>query len=368
MRDAEPSLRERGALLRAALENLVGETPLRFMEVCGTHTMALYRTGLRALLPWKLELVSGPGCPVCVTPQEDLDQAIALASRPEVTLATFGDLVRVPGSEGSLAQARAGGADVRVVTGASEALDLARHLPQRRVVFLAVGFETTAPGTAAVLEEARGEDVPNFLVLNLHKTVPPALEALAAAPDIALDGFLLPGHVCSVLGVEPFRFLPRTHGLACCVAGFEAEDLLLALVDLARQVRGGHREVTSAYPRGVRPGGNPRARALLERVFRPCDASWRGLGVLPRSGLALRDPFRRFDARESLELPLPAPAPPNGCRCGDVLAGRLAPRGCPLFGGTCTPRTPQGPCMVSSEGSCAAAYRYGGKEVTTWNV
>ena len=355
MRAPEPG--ERIGLLKTALGALGGR-PLRFMEVCGTHTMALHRWGIRSLLPPGMTLLSGPGCPVCVTAPEDLDLAWDAAERDGTVLATFGDLMRVPGHRGSLAEARARGADVRVVTGAREALDLARVLPERRVVFLAVGFETTAPGTGAVLEEAHREERSNLLVLNLHKTVPPALEALATGGP-ALDGFLLPGHVCSVLGLEPFAFLPRDHGAACCVGGFEGEDLLLALVELARQVREGRPRVACAYPRGVRPQGNPRAREQMNRVFEPCDALWRGLGLLPRSGLALRDPFRRFDAREVLHLSA-APAPASErCRCGEVLTGRLDPPDCPWFGGDCTPEAPLGPCMVSSEGSCAAAYRYG---------
>jgi len=249
-----------------------------------------------------------------------------------------------------------------VVLSAASALDLARETPDKTVVFAAVGFETTAPATAAVVLQATRENRENFLVLNLHKTVPTVLGTLAADPALALDGFLLPGHVSVILGLSPYAFLAEKYGLACVVAGFEPDQIMAGLVMLALQKKRRSFSVQSAYPQAVRSGGNDQAKAILDTVFDETGSTWRGLGFLPRSGLRLKDPYSRFDARVRLQITdIPAPEPP-GCRCGDVLAGRIAPFDCPLFGGSCTPEEPVGPCMVSSEGSCSAAYRYGRSE------
>lgn len=345
-----------------ALKDLA-DRPLKFMEVCGTHTVSIYRAGLRALFPRNVSLVSGPGCPVCVTTQDEIDTVVRLSGMEKVAIATYGDMIRVPGSTFSLAQARALGASVHVVLSAAGALDLARRLPETTVIFAGVGFETTAPATAAVVLEADRCGQENFLVLNFHKTVPVVLETLARDPGLALDGFLLPGHVSTILGLSPYVPLAAEHGLACVVAGFEPEQIMAGLVLLAIQNREGLFSVQSAYPQAVRPEGNERARSLLETVFEGSDAKWRGLGLLPGSGLEFRPAFSRFDARIRLGLvDIPAPEPP-GCRCGDVLTGRIHPAECPLFGCPCTPEEPVGPCMVSSEGSCAAVYRYGRSEL-----
>ncbi len=335
--------------------------PVRLMEVCGTHTVTACRAGLRALLPPSVRLVSGPGCPVCVTPAETLDRLIVLAGRPEVTLATFGDLLRVPGTDGSLERARAQGADVRVVYSPAEALALAGRLPGRRVVFAGVGFETTAPAVAWTVRRAAESGQANFLVLSAHRTMPAALAALAR-DGAALDGLLCPGHVSAIIGTRPYAFLGRDHGIPCVVAGFEPGDMLAAIAMLLRQRVEGRAEVENQYGRGVPEDGNPAARAALEAVFEPCDAEWRGLGMIPGSGLRLRAVFRAHDAEAVYAADFardrPAPAESGACRCGDVLRGRIEPPACPLFGSACTPETPAGACMVSSEGACAAWFRF----------
>ncbi len=350
--------RERVLAAAAALRRLV-DRPLKFMEVCGTHTVSIYRSGLRALFPEGLSLVSGPGCPVCVTAQEEIDSLLRLSEMKDIILATYGDMLRVPGSSTSLAEARAHGASVRVVLSAADALRMARETPNRTVVFAGVGFETTAPATAAVILQACRENIRNFAVLNLHKTVPAVLETLGADPELSLDGFLLPGHVSTILGLTPYLPLPEKHGLACVVAGFEPDQIMAGIALLVLQKKRGIPAVQSAYPEAVRPTGNRQAKRLLETVFEEADSIWRGLGKIPRSGLKLQDAFSAYDARVRFGISdLPA-RETAGCRCGDVLAGRIQPFGCPLFANRCTPETPVGPCMVSSEGSCSAAYRYG---------
>ena len=345
-------------LRRLAAELRAESRPgLTFMEVCGTHTMAIARFGLRELLPDGMRLVSGPGCPVCVTAMADLDRLLAVARLPEVTLVTFGDLVRVPASRGSLATARAAGADVRVVYSPSDAVRMAAEEPARQVVFAGIGFETTAPTTAAALLEARAAGLTNFSLLSLHKTMPLSLRALLDLGETAIGGFLLPGHVSVITGTACYEFLAAEYGIGGVAAGFEAADVLRALLMLARQ-----REpaIEIQYTRAVRPEGNVVAQRLLEQVFEPCDADWRGLGVIPGSGLALRREFAEADAARRFPVdPGPSLEPP-GCRCGEVLRGVTDPVECALFGARCTPEDPVGACMVSSEGACAARYRYRG--------
>ena len=326
-----------------------------FMEVCGTHTMAIARHGLRDLLPPDVRLVSGPGCPVCVTAMRDLDTVIALCGLPEVTVATFGDLIRVPASRTSLAAARAAGADVRVVYSSRDAVDLAAAQPRREVVFVGIGFETTAPTTAASVLEASRRGVRNFSVLALHKTMPPALRALLDLGETPIAGFLLPGHVSVITGSSCFDFLATDYGVAGVVAGFEPGDILEALLMLARQTTPA---VENQYTRAVQPQGNTVAQELMRRVFEPRDADWRGLGVIPGSGLGLSAEFADHDA--ALRFPVDAgePLEPVGCRCGEVLRGVTDPADCNLFRRRCTPQEPVGACMVSSEGACAARYRF----------
>jgi len=340
--------------IRRAAEGL--DRPLRLMEVCGGHTMAIHRFGIPELLPAAVELLSGPGCPVCVTPMAYIDRAVELAEDPHVTLTTFGDLYRVPGSRRSLEEASAAGADVRVVYGPRDALAVAREHPERQVIFLAIGFETTTPGTAATIRETDAAGVHNLRVLPGHKTMPPALKALATGPEVALDGFLLPGHVSTITGSAPYEFLPREHGLACCITGFEPTDILLGILSLVEQAADGRPVVDNRYRRAVRPEGNPLAQAAVEEVFEPADSQWRGIGTIPGSGLDMREAWRDY----RIDPPAPdAPAAEDtACRCAEVLRGLIRPPDCPLFGTACAPDSPVGPCMVSSEGSCAAFYKY----------
>jgi len=333
--------------------------PLTLMEVCGTHTMAIHRHGLRSLLPDHVRLVSGPGCPVCVTSQGQIDQVVELARRPGVTVATFGDMVRVPGTDSSLERERAGGADVRVVYSSRDAVELAAATPPREVVFIAVGFETTLPTVAAALIEARRRGLRNLSILAAGKMIPPALDALLSSPDLRLDGLICPGHVSVVIGSRAYEPLVRRHGLPCVVAGFEPAEVLDAVAALVRQAADGRAEVENRYGAWVGPEGNRRALETMGRVFEPAPARWRGLGVIDGSGLALRTDWLDFDAARRFGLSERDVPEPLGCRCGDVLCGRIAPADCPLFDHRCAPETPIGPCMVSSEGSCAAAHRYG---------
>jgi hydrogenase expression/formation protein HypD len=330
---------------------------LTIMEVCGTHTMSIARYGLRQLLPEGIRLISGPGCPVCVTAMADLDRVVALARLPGVTLATFGDLIRVPASRTTLAAERAAGADVRVVYSARDAVQIAAAEPGREVVFAGIGFETTAPTIAASLLEARALKLANFSVLSMHKTMPLPLKALLDLGETPISGFLLPGHVSVITGTACYEFLARDYGVAGVVAGFEPRDILRALLSLVRQTEPA---IGIEYARAVRPEGNVVAQRLLDQVFEPGDADWRGLGVIQGSGMSLRPEYSDADA--ALRFPVDAePAPePAGCRCGEVLRGVTDPAECALFAARCTPEDPVGACMVSSEGACAARYRYRG--------
>lgn len=351
---------------RRAVEGLVGsireeaealEGRVVFMEVCGTHTHAIAAAGLRRLLPPQVRLISGPGCPVCVTPVGYLDRAEALARRQDTIVCTFGDLMRVPSSRGSLEQARALGAQVRVVYSPRDALEIARTEPRRSVIFLAVGFETTAPTSAAAVVEAEESGIPNFSILPGNKIVPPPLRALAADPEVRLSGVLLPGHVSVVTGSRAFDFLAEECGIPSAVVGFTPTDVLRGVLELVRQRRAGRSEVVNLYGRVVTEAGNLHAQRLLERLFVPADTPWRGLGSIPASGLSLREEWGHRDASR-IPVEMPEPLEPAGCRCGDVLKGSIDPVECPLFATTCTPETPVGACMVSSEGTCAAWYRH----------
>lgn len=345
-----------GRLAERAAERL-GRPPA-FMEVCGTHTVAISRAGLRAALRGRVALKSGPGCPVCVTDPAEIDAMIALARQPGVTVATFGDMLRVPGSSGSLEEERAAGADVRVVYSPADAVALAAAHPERQVVFLGVGFETTAPAVALSGLEAAGRGLGNFTVYSAHKRYPPALEALLGDPEVRLDGFLLPGHATTILGRRRLDFLATRHGVPAVIAGFEPVDILGALAELLRQVLAGEARVVNAYPRLVREEGNPRALAVMEAVFEPVAAAWRGIGTVPASGLAFRREWRSLDAAARFGVAPPAGRPHPGCRCGDLMKGKAEPFDCRLFARACRPERPLGPCMVSSEGACAAYYRY----------
>lgn len=328
------------------------------MEVCGTHTMAAFRSGLRQLLPPNVHLISGPGCPVCVTDTNYIDAAIELSRRPDVTVTTFGDLLRVPGSESSLEQERAKGADVRIVYSPTDALTLARQHPSRHVVFLGVGFETTAPTVAFNIWMAARDGVTNFHVLCAHKTMPRAMEALLKDQTVKLDGFMCPGHVSVITGLEMYEFIARDYRRPCVITGFEPADMLEGIVMLLAQIAGGVARVENQYTRSVTREGNRRAQELLAEVFEPCDASWRGLGVIPDSGLAIQPKYAAHDAAVALGVTFREARVHPGCRCGDVLRGVVQPTQCALFGKACTPLSPFGPCMVSAEGTCAAHYKY----------
>jgi hydrogenase expression/formation protein HypD len=333
--------------------------PVKLMEVCGTHTMAAFRTGLRSLLPPSVSLISGPGCPVCVTPNSYLDRALAIAAQPGVIVATFGDMLRVPGTQSSLERARALGADVRVVYSPLDALRAARERPDRRVVFLGVGFETTAPAVAWTVGEAAASGVANYSVLCAHKTIPGAMAALMSG-EVRIDGFLCPGHVSVVIGSDAFRPVCERFRVPCVVAGFEAADMAEAIRMILRQVRERRASVEVEYTRSVRPEGNAEAQRACAEVFESCDVEWRGVGMIPGSGLRLRARYAAQDAETVFAGVTPvASVEPPGCRCGDVLRGAATPPDCPLFGGRCTPRNPVGACMVSSEGTCAAHFKYG---------
>ena len=334
--------------------------PLRFMEVCGTHTVALFRSGLHSLLPRGLEHISGPGCPVCVTSGGELALCLELAQREDVLVVTFGDMLRVPGPDGlSLKAVQGLGGRVEVCYAPFEALEIAQTRPGTEVVLLGVGFETTAPTVAATIREAKALRISNFSVLSLHKLVPPALDYLLSTGTGAVDGFLLPGHVSSIIGLEPYAFLGDRYALPSVVAGFEPLDILMALAMLVRQQRQGRGEVENQYGRAVKDQGNPTALRIMQEVFRPRDADWRGLGVIPHSGLGLSTPYEAFDAIKRFDLEPRRLPEPRGCACGQVLQGLIRPDACPLFQKQCTPAHPVGPCMVSSEGSCAAYAHYG---------
>jgi hydrogenase expression/formation protein HypD len=358
-RDFAPAQALSREIRRTAAE-LSGRPPVQLMEVCGGHTIAIFKYGLKDLLPpeSQLRMISGPGCPVCVTHNEYLDRAIALAKRPEVILTTFGDLMRVPGSHSSLLKEKAEGADIRVCYSPTDALEIARQNPAKNVVFLGIGFETTAPTIAAVAKKARLTGVSNFLVLAALKTMPNAMRALVSSGELRLDGFICPGHVTTITGEGIYSFLAREFRTPCVISGFEPLDLLQSILFLLRQLKDGRAEVENQYKRSAAPEGNPIAKALLEEVFEPSDVPWRGLGVIPGSGLSFRPEYREQDARARLPVEIEPPREHQACLCGEIMRGVKRPPECPLFAQSCTPEDPKGSCMVSEEGSCATYFKY----------
>jgi hydrogenase expression/formation protein HypD len=335
-----------------------GKSIVQLMEICGTHTVAISRGGLRSLLPEGLRLISGPGCPVCVTEQSYVDAAVHLSGISDVIIATYGDMVRVPGSSASLEQARCDGANVEIVYAAHHAVELARNRPDKQIVFLAIGFETTAPATALAIRQARNEGVANFSALTAHKLVTPAMRVLLSQTDVQVDGFLCPGHVSVITGWREYEPIAEQFGKPCVVAGFDDEQILAGISEILRQLAEAAPSACSVYP-AVSADGNQQAKQVIDETFDVTDARWRSLGVIPFSGLMLKDDFADFDTARRFDLPEFETVEPLGCRCGDVITGRCLPTDCPLFGKQCTPREPVGPCMVSSEGSCAAYYKYG---------
>lgn len=329
--------------------------PLRIMEVCGTHTHEIFRLGLRKLLPENVELISGPGCPVCVTPVGFIDEACWLALEKNCVICTFGDLIRVPGTEMSLAGARSKGAQIKAVYSPLDAVDLARENPDKQVVFLAVGFETTTPSACLAAKQAKKEGLENFSLLTANKTMPNAYNALVGSAD----AFLYPGHVNAIMGNSVCKTLCEEKGVSGVVAGFTANELLTALAVTLTMADKGEPFFKNCYPRVVKDEGNPSAQKLVAEVMEPCDSEWRGLGVIPMSGMKLRDEYADFDARKKYDMPEIKGNPNPACRCGDVLQGKCKPSDCKVFGKVCTPEHPVGACMVSGEGACSAYYQYG---------
>ena len=333
-----------------------GKKNLRFMEVCGTHTVSIFRAGIRKILPPNVELVSGPGCPVCVTNDDFIDKAIAYSKISNVIIATFGDMLKVPGSNSNLAEESASGADVRVIYSPLDCLKIAEENPDKKIIFLAVGFETTAPTAAAAILAAKNAGLKNLFFLSAQKLVPPALKMLLADSQVKVDGFLLPGHVAVVTGTKIFEFLK----IPAVVAGFEPEEILLAVINLLRQIDEGRAEVSNEYKSVVKADGNISAQKILSQVYETVDADWRGLGTIPKSGLKVRQEFANFDIEKILPLEVKAVQKNTACRCGEVLRGVCKPTDCKLFGKACQPLHAVGPCMISVEGVCAAWYKYGG--------
>jgi hydrogenase expression/formation protein HypD len=335
------------------------KTRARFMEFCGGHTVTIFRYGIRQVLPLTLEMVSGPGCPICVTANADLDKAIALAKVPNVIVATFGDMLKVPGSRSSLQQAKAEGAEVYTVYSTMDALKAAQDNPDKSVVFLGIGFETTAPTVAASILQAEDKGLKNYFVLSLHKLCPPVIRALLDSGEVELSGLVCPGHVSTIIGSHPWEFIAQEYGIPCVISGFEPLDILQTVDMLVGQVERGESKVEIAYKRGVKPEGNLQALRLMEQVFEPTPALWRGIGGVAGSGLKLKKKYKRFDAEANFDIEPGPVVEPAGCICGDILRGVKTPADCKLFGKVCTPESPVGPCMVSTEGSCSACYLYG---------
>jgi len=334
--------------------------PLKLMEVCGTHTVEIFLHGVRSVIPKTIILLSGPGCPVCVTSIRDVDAAISIAKNPGVILVTFGDMMRVPGGRQSLMEARSEGADVRVMYSPMDALKLAQVEKDRQVVFFATGFETTSPLIAATVFQAAKQRVQNFSIYSSHKLVPPALKALLDSSDVQVDGFILPGHVSTIIGKKPYEFVASQYKKPSVITGFEAVEIIEGILMIVRQIASNESKIEIQYKKVVKEEGNPKAVALLEKVFESADAYWRGIGVIPGSGLKLRAEYDSFDAFKRFSISASDANEPELCSCGDILRGVKVPTECPLFGTGCTPDAPVGPCMVSAEGSCAAYYKYGG--------
>lgn len=334
------------------------DKPTRLMEVCGTHTVSIARNGIRNLMPDTVELASGPGCPVCVTSNHDIDTVIALTRIPGVIMTTFGDMTRVPGSTSSLLKEQAAGHDVRICYSPLDALDIAKDNPDRQVIFVGVGFETTTPAVAMSIKRAKAMGLKNYTVFAAHKNMPGAIEQIVADPKLNIGALILPGHVSTIIGAEPYRFLAEKYHIPGVITGFEPNDILEGVAMILRQLHEGRAEIEIAYKRGVMQQGNPAAMAIIDEVFETCTATWRGLGDIPGSGYRIRKEYEDFDAVKRFQPTVEPTVEHKACRCGDVLRAVMRPDECPLFRTVCNPENPVGPCMVSSEGSCAAYYRY----------
>jgi len=341
------------------LKNAI-DRPVRLMEVCGTHTVAIFRHGIRDLLPEGIQLLSGPGCPVCVTSIRDVDTVIEISRSRDVIITTFGDMMRVPGASKSLFYAKSEGSDIRIVYSPLDALKIAKDNSSKKVVFFATGFETTSPLVAATISEAENTGINNFFIYSVHKTVPPALRALLESGEVLVDGFILPGHVSTIIGKAPYKFIAADFKKPGVITGFDAFDILSGIRMLLEQIAGGKAAIENQYTKVVKDEGNLRAVSIMNEYFVPSDAEWRGLGILPGSGLELCEKFHHRDIRSVLNPDVSGGREPRACSCGDVLKGIKIPTDCGLFGKACTPEKPVGACMVSSEGTCSAYYRYMG--------
>lgn len=338
------------------------EEEITLMEVCGTHTVAIFKSGIKSILPKNVKLISGPGCPVCVTPNTYLDRAIALSRLDDLILTTFGDMMKVPGSSSSLEKEKTRGKDIRMVYSILDAFKIAKENPDKEVVFLGVGFETTAPTVAFALKEAKTKSIKNFYVLTAHKLIPPALRSLARSNDLKVNGFICPGHVSTIIGTKPYEFLVDEFKIPCVISGFEPLDLFQSIYILLDRLKNKKARIDNQYSRAVKKEGNPVALNLMEEVFEQEDSVWRGIGVIPNSGLKIKNVYREFDAQEEIEVQVEKSQEPKGCLCGLVIQGKSSPLDCPFFARKCTPQSPIGPCMVSSEGSCQAYFKYGPKK------
>jgi hydrogenase expression/formation protein HypD len=335
----------------------ISKKEIILMEVCGGHTMAIHRFGLHSLLPSNIHLVSGPGCPVCVSSQHFIDTAMAYSRIPGVIITTYGDLIRVPGSSTSLEKERAAGSDIRIIYSVLESLDIARQNPRKNIIFLGIGFETTAPATAAAIIKAREEEISNFFVLSAHKIMPPVMEALVKE-GVKIDGVIAPGHVSAITGISIYGELASVHRLGVVVSGFEPADMMQAILMLTEQIESGTPKVEVQYHRVVNTGGNPMAQKVLRDVFDFRDDYWRGLGMIPKSGMGIGEKYSMHDAEKHFKIDVPESTEPKGCICGNILRGLKTPLDCPLFAKKCTPSDPVGACMVSGEGTCATYYKY----------
>jgi hydrogenase expression/formation protein HypD len=342
----------------------VSRKPVRLMEVCGTHTMAIFRHGIRQVIPAHIDLLSGPGCPVCVTAQKEIDTCIALSAQDNTIIVTFGDLMRVPGTNSSLQNERAAGKNIRMVYSTFDALNIAGENPDKHVVFLGIGFETTSPTIAASIISAQQAGIKNYFVYCTHKLVPPALFALMEDKDVHIDGLILPGHVSVIIGTEAYRHFFDQHPIPCVIAGFEPVDILNGIGSLIHQIESESPQLYNAYPRAVTAAGNRKAKSLMDQVFEKTHGTWRGMGTIPDSGLKIRDQYEMFDAQKVFGIEVPDAREPKGCACGEVLKGKIIPPQCSLYNNVCLPTSPVGPCMVSSEGTCCAYYRYHTQEVS----
>jgi len=336
------------------------KTPARLMEFCGGHTVTIFRYGIRQVLPGTINMVSGPGCPICVTANADIDKALALAQIPDVIITTFGDMIRVPGSYSSLQEVKASGADIRMVYSTMDALKIAEGNTDKSVIFLGIGFETTAPTVAASILQAAEKGLNNYFVLSMHKVCPPVIRSLLDSGEVKLNGLICPGHVSAITGAQPWEFIAEEYHIPCVISGFEPLDILQTVLMLVNQIEKGEAKVEISYRRGVHAKGNFQALKLMEQVFEPAAATWRGMGNVPGSGLKIRQEYQRFDAEIAFAIKTGTPVEPKGCLCGEILRGVKTPIDCKLFGKVCQPQSPVGPCMVSAEGACSAYYLYGG--------